>query len=208
MRSVTFEALWRDGPVNAQPGAPREEKSTGMRTSRSYLSSNMHHYNRTRKTANTPTLQRWRRQRSEHRRCRARKSVINVSPALYFLSDQKVARERRPRGQTGNSKRVPMRAKKKTLLSRDVWTFCLCLRFSPCCFRSVDCADTSSNAHHTGASAAQRSNSGGQSCTKLIYKSSPPGATQTGCYNQLISVSFVGLGGFKSNIVQLIWPFE
>lgn len=35
MRSVTFEALWRDGPVNAQPGAPREEKSTGMRTSRS-----------------------------------------------------------------------------------------------------------------------------------------------------------------------------
>lgn len=162
----------------------------------------------TRKTANTPTFQRWRRQRSEHRRCRARKSVINVSPALYFLSDQKVARERRPRGQTGNSKRVPMRAKKKTLLSRDVWTFCLCLRFSPCCFRSVDCADTSSNAHHTGASAAQRSNSGGQSCTKLIYKSSPPGATQTGCYNQLISVSFVGLGGFKSNIVQLIWPFE
>lgn len=82
------------------------------------------------------------------------------------------------------------------------------LRFSPCCFRSVDCADTSSNAHHTGASAAQRSNSGGQSCTKLIYKSSPPGATKTGCYNQLISVSFVGLGGFKSNIVQLIWPFE
>lgn len=26
MRSVTFEALWRDGPVNAQPGGPREEK--------------------------------------------------------------------------------------------------------------------------------------------------------------------------------------
>lgn len=40
MRSVTFEALWRDGPVNAQPGAPWEEKSTGMRTSRSYFSSN------------------------------------------------------------------------------------------------------------------------------------------------------------------------
>lgn len=26
MRSVTFEALWRDGPVNAQPGAPPGRK--------------------------------------------------------------------------------------------------------------------------------------------------------------------------------------
>ena len=42
-----------------------------------------------RKTANTPTLARWHRQHSEHRRCRPRKSVINVSPALYFLSDQR-----------------------------------------------------------------------------------------------------------------------
>lgn len=41
MRSVTFEALWGDGPVNAQPAAPREEKSTGMWTSQSYFSSNL-----------------------------------------------------------------------------------------------------------------------------------------------------------------------
>lgn len=27
MRSVTFEALWRDGPVNAQPGAPPGKKN-------------------------------------------------------------------------------------------------------------------------------------------------------------------------------------
>lgn len=41
MRSVTFEALWRDGPVNAQPGAPPGKKNPlGCGRVGRYLSSN------------------------------------------------------------------------------------------------------------------------------------------------------------------------
>lgn len=187
------------------PVPPREEKSTGMRTSRSLF-----------------VLQHGRRERQRTRRRfrgdaanavstdAAELAKVSLTSRLPFTSCQ----IKRWRGSGGlEAKRGIQSAfrcerKKDTSEPGRVNVLFVPLRFSPCCFRSVDCADTSSNAHHTGASAAQRSNSGGQSCTKLIYKSSPPGATQTGCYNQLISVSFVGLGGFKSNIVQLIWPFE
>lgn len=199
MRSVTFEALWRDGPVNAQPGGPREEKWDADESVVFFL-------------------QHARRERQRTRRCfrgdaanaastdAAELAKVSLTSRLPFTSCQ----IKRWRGSGGlEAKRGIQSAfrcerKKDTSEPGRANVLFVPLRFSPCCFRSVDCADTSSNAHHTGASAAQRSNSGGQSCTKLIYKSSPPGATKTGCYNQLISVSFVGLGGFKSNIVQLI----
>lgn len=55
MRSVTFEALWRDGPVNAQPGAPPGRKIHWDADESVVICPPTRP---TRKTANTPTLQR------------------------------------------------------------------------------------------------------------------------------------------------------
>lgn len=167
----------------------------------------------TRQTANTLMLL-WYYHHSRHT-LQHSQSVINVLSELYFLSDQRWRGNRVLKAKHGYMFGCE---RQRTLLSKSMWTFCVHtfvsepVCFMLCCF--VDCADTSQTPITRERQQRNDLTPAAPSCTKLIYKSSSAGAsgtTQTGCYKQLITVSFVGIlhgKGFKCNISQLIWPFQ